>query len=147
MIINGPWTLGDYKKDIGDNLGVAPIPAGPKGPAQPLAGIDGFYVNPNSPNQEAAVALAQYIFSAEGLAVYADTAGDPPARTDVTVADPLVKAFADAAAAGFPRPQTKEFGNWWGPFGDMVTKVMEGTTTPEAGVKEACAAMNTASGK
>ena len=91
--------------------------------------------------------LAQYIFGAEGLAVYADEAGDPPARTDVTVADPLVKAFADAAAQGYPRPQTAEFGNWWGPFGDMVTKVLEGTTTPEAGVAEACAAMNTASGK
>ena len=147
MIINGPWTLGDYKKDLGDKLGVAPIPAGPKGPAQPLAGIDGFYVNPNSPNQVAAVALAQSIFSAKGLAVYADTAGDPPARTDVTIADPLVKAFSDAASAGFPRPQTTEFGNWWGPFGDMVTKVMEGKSTPAAGVAEACAAMNKASGK
>ena len=39
------------------------------------------------------------------------------------VADPLVKAFSDAAAAGDPRPQSVEFGNWWGPFGDMVTKV------------------------
>src|SRR4029453_9679179 len=70
MIINGPWTLGAYKKDLGADLGVAPIPAGPVGPAQPLAGIDGFYVNPNSPNQAAAVDLAQYIFSDEGLAVY-----------------------------------------------------------------------------
>ena len=32
--------------------------------------------------------------------------------TDVTATNPLVKAFADAAAAGFPRPQA-EFGNWW----------------------------------
>jgi arabinogalactan oligomer/maltooligosaccharide transport system substrate-binding protein len=147
MIINGPWTLGDYKKDLGDNLGVAPMPDGPAGPSQPLAGIDGFYVNPNSPNQEAAVALAQYIFGAEGMAVYADKAGDPPVRTDVTIADPLVQAFAEAAAAGFPRPQTTEFGNWWGPFGDMVTKVIEGTVTPAEGVAEACAAMNTANGK
>src|SRR5437762_13450651 len=33
MIINGPWVLGDYKKDLGAKLGVAPIPAGPKGKA------------------------------------------------------------------------------------------------------------------
>ena len=65
----------------------------------------------------------------------------------MTIADPLVQAFSEAAAAGFPRPQTKEFGNWWGPFGDMVTKVIEGKSTPEAGVAEACAAMNKASGK
>lgn len=147
MIINGPWVLGDYKKDLGDKLGVAPIPAGPKGPAMPLAGIDGWYVNPNSPNKEAAVALGLYIFNAAGLKVYADVAGDPPARTDVSVSDPLVKAFADAAAAGFPRPQSKEFGNWWGPFGDMVTAVMEGKSAPTAAVATACQAMNKANNK
>ena len=79
--------------------------------------------------------------------VLADGAGDPPPRTDVSVADPLVKAFADAAAAGFPRPQSKEFGNWWGPFGDMVTAVMGGATDPTAGVASACQAMNAANGK
>jgi arabinogalactan oligomer/maltooligosaccharide transport system substrate-binding protein len=147
MIINGPWVLGDYKNDLGDNLGVAPMPAGPSGPAQPLSGIDGFYVNPNSTNKEAAVALALYIFNADGLKVYADVAGDPPARTDVQAADPLVKAFGDAAAGGFPRPQSTEFGNWWGPFGDMVTKVLEGKSSPADGVAEACAAMNKANNK
>ncbi len=147
MIINGPWVLGDYKKDLGDKLGVAPMPAGPKGPAKPLAGIDGWYVNPNSPNKEAAVSLGLYIFNAAGLKVYADVAGDPPARTDVSATDPLVKAFAEAAAAGFPRPQSKEFGNWWGPFGDMLTAVMEGKTAPTAAVATACQTMNKANNK
>ncbi len=145
MIVNGPWVLGDYKKDLGDKLGVAPIPAG-KAPASPLAGIDGFYINPNSKNAKEAVDLALYIFSAEGLKIYADVAGDPPVM-DITLADPLVKAFADAAATGFPRPQSAEFGNYWGPFGDMVTKVLEGKASPADGVKEACAAMNTANKK
>jgi arabinogalactan oligomer/maltooligosaccharide transport system substrate-binding protein len=65
----------------------------------------------------------------------------------VTAKDPLVKAFADAAAAGFPRPQSPEFGNYWGPFGDAVTKVMEGQAKPADAVAEACAAMNKANGK
>jgi arabinogalactan oligomer / maltooligosaccharide transport system substrate-binding protein len=147
MIINGPWVLGDYKKDLGDKLGVAPMPAGPKGPSMPLAGIDGWYLNPNGTNQAAAVDLALYIFGKDGMKVYADVAGDPPARTDVDIADPLVKAFADAASAGTPRPQTVEFGNWWGPFGDMVTKVIEGKATPKQGVADACAAMNKANNK
>jgi arabinogalactan oligomer / maltooligosaccharide transport system substrate-binding protein len=147
MTIEGPWALGDITKALGaDKVGVAPIPAGPKGPAKPLAGIDGFYLNPNSQNTDAAIKLAQYIFSAQGLAVYADVAGDPPARTDVTVSNPLVKAFADAAAAGTPRPQSKQFGNWWTPFGDMVTKVVQGTQKPADGVAAACATMNKANG-
>ena len=53
MIINGPWVLGDYKGALADKLGVAPMPAGPKGPSKPLSGIDGFYLNPNSTNTDA----------------------------------------------------------------------------------------------
>jgi len=147
MIINGPWVLGDYKKDLGDKLGVAPMPAGPAGPATPLAGIDGWYVNPNSTNQQAAADLALYLFGKDGLAEYANTAGDPPARSDVEISDPLVKDFADAAAAGFPRPQSAEFGNWWGPFGDALTAVMEGKASPADAVKTACDAMNKANNK
>ena len=91
--------------------------------------------------------MLRCLFGPKGAQIYADVAGSPMVRTDVTAADPLVKAFADAAAAGFPRPQSKEFGNWWGPFGDAVTKVMEGQSKPADAVKEACAAMNKANGK
>jgi maltose-binding protein MalE len=96
------------------------------------------------------VDLALYIFGKDGMAAYADTVtgpGDPPARTDVTMADPLVKAFADAAAAGFPRPQSVEFGNFWGPFGDAVTAVVEGTAKPADAITTACQKMNQASKK
>jgi arabinogalactan oligomer/maltooligosaccharide transport system substrate-binding protein len=149
MIINGPWTLGDYKKDLGDKLGVAPMPAGPKGAATPLAGVDYWHINPNSKpeQQKLAAMVALYLFGPKGAQIYTDVAGSPMVRTDVKAADPLVKAFADAAAGGFARPQSKEFGNWWGPFGDAVTKVMEGKSAPADAVKEACAAMNKANGK
>jgi arabinogalactan oligomer/maltooligosaccharide transport system substrate-binding protein len=149
MIINGPWMLGDYKKDLGDKLGVAPMPGGPGGAATPLAGVDYWYVNPNvTPEQQKlAVGAGLYLFGPDGAQIYADTAGSPMVATGVSAKDPLVTAFAQAAASGFPRPQSVEFGNWWGPFGDAVTKVMEGQLEPAAAVKEACAAMNKASGK
>jgi len=149
MMVEGPWVLGDFKKALGDKLGIVPMPAGPKGSAQPLSGIDGWYINPNasSDQQKLAVAVGLYLFGKDGAANWANTAGDPMVANGVTVNDPLVKAYADAAAAGFPRPQSKEFSNWWGPFGDAVTKVMEGKSTPADAVKEACAAMNKANGK
>jgi arabinogalactan oligomer / maltooligosaccharide transport system substrate-binding protein len=65
----------------------------------------------------------------------------------VTAKDPLVDAFAKIGAAGFPRPQSKEFGNWWGAFDDATTKVLAGKSTPADAVKAACAAMNKANGK
>jgi len=147
MVVTGPWVLGDFEKALGAKLGVAPLPAGPKGPSAPMMGIDGWYVNPNSKNQQAAVDLALYIFGKDGLTAYENNAGDPAARTDVTATDPLVKAFADIAAAGSPRLQTKEFGNYWGPFGDAMTAVLAGKATPTDAVATACAAMNKANGK
>ncbi|HEX2698068.1 MAG TPA: extracellular solute-binding protein [Anaerolineales bacterium] len=147
MAVVGPWVLGDYEKGLGDKLGVAPLPAGPGGPSMPMMGIDGWYVNPNSKNQQAAVDFALYAFGKDGLTLYANNAGDPAARSDVAPTDPLVKAFADVAAGGFPRPQSKEFGNYWGPFGDALTAVLAGKATPTDAVATACAAMNKANGK
>jgi arabinogalactan oligomer/maltooligosaccharide transport system substrate-binding protein len=146
-ITNGNWAMGDYRTALGDKLGVAPLPAGPAGPSKPMMGIDGWYINPNSKNKEAAVAFALYAFSKDGLTLYADNAGDPAARSDVAAKDPLVKAFADVAAGGFPRPQSKEFGNYWGAFGDAVTAVVSGKAQPADAVKTACETMNKANGK
>jgi len=147
MFVNGPWALADYKKDLGDKLGVVPMPSGPGGNANPLNGIDGFYINPNSKNVDAAVELALFLTSAESSQIYTNEAGHVPIRSDVTASDPLLAGFAEASATGFPRPQSMEFGNFWGPFGDAWTKAVEGALSPDDAVKEACAAMNTANGK
>jgi arabinogalactan oligomer/maltooligosaccharide transport system substrate-binding protein len=147
MIFEGPWELGDFEKALGTKLGVVAEPTGPKGAFMPMMGIDGWYINPNSANKTAAIDLALYIFGQTGLTAYENTAGDPAARTDVTSTDPLVKSFADIAAAGYPRPQSAEFGNYWGPFGDALTAVVSGKATATAAVATACATMNTANKK
>jgi len=147
MFVNGPWALADYKKDLGDKLGVVPMPKGPGGNASPLNGIDGFYLNPNSKNVDAAVELALFLTNKDSSQIYTNEAGHVPIRSDVSSADPLLAGFAQASATGFPRPQSKEFGNFWGPFGDAWTKSVEGALSPADAVAEACAAMNTANGK
>lgn len=145
FFVNGPWALGDYKNDLGDNLGVAVMPAG-TGNANPLNGIDGFYINPNSANMEGAVAVGVYLSSGASAQSYTDNAGHVPIRDSVDASDPLVATFAQASAQGFPRPQSTFFANYWGPFGDMFTKAFE-TDTPSADlVSEACAGMNSANG-
>ena len=145
IYFNGPWVLGGNEGALGkDKVGVAPMPKGPKGDAGPITGLDGWYINVNSKNQASAVALALYFASADSQTVYADIAGDPPARTDVTPTDPLVKAFADAASAGVPRPQAAQLDNFWNNFGDSNTKIFEGTAAPADAVKAACDAMNKA---
>jgi arabinogalactan oligomer/maltooligosaccharide transport system substrate-binding protein len=146
MIVNGPWALGDYRETLGDNLGVAPVP-GATNPAGPLTGVDGFYVNVNSPNQASAVALAMFLTSKDSMQLYVEKAGHVPARTDIEITDSLVASFAEAAQTGVPRPQIPEMSNFWTPFGDAITRVLDGDADPAAAITEACATMNTANGK
>ncbi len=69
-----------------------------------------------------------------------------PANKSVTATDPLVKAFTDAVYKGFPRPQTPEFDNYWGPFGDAWTKAIPDDESAggdvTALVAEACTLMD-----
>jgi arabinogalactan oligomer / maltooligosaccharide transport system substrate-binding protein len=146
MIVNGPWALGDYRAALGDDLAVAPMP-GATNPAGPLTGVDGFYVSVNSANVEGAVALAMFLTSQESMQIYVDQAGHVPARTDIEIADANVAGFAEASATGFPRPQVPELDNFWGPFGDAITKVLDGGAAPADAIAEACTTMNTANGK
>ncbi len=124
---NGNWALGDYQKALGDKLGVAAIPAGPKGVATPLLGVDGFYFNPNNKadTAQAALKVALFLTNAANQKTFAEKAGHVPARTGVTYANPLVKAFEDTFANAIVRPQAASMGKYWGNFcgdGDIFDK-------------------------
>ena len=73
-------------------------------------------------------------------------ATSPPARASPSSIR-STKSFAEAIAKGIPRPQTKEFGNYWGAFGDAWTKVLTAAADPTATVAAACATMDKANGK
>jgi arabinogalactan oligomer/maltooligosaccharide transport system substrate-binding protein len=145
VIIDGPWAAGGYVESV-PTVAVAPIPAGPGGPALPFTGVDGWLINPNSANQQLAVDLALALTNAENQKVFADTAYHIPANASVTIDNPISNQFAAAVASGYPRPQSAQFGAFWGPFGDALNKVLDTGADPVAAVAEACAAMNTANG-
>jgi len=116
IITNGNWAMGDYRSALGDSLGVAPLPAGPSGPAAPLLGVDGFYFNPNSSNQEAALEVALYLTGKNAQTVMMTEAGHVPANTTVEVSDPLIQGLLDAFSTAVPRPQVEQLGNYWSNF-------------------------------
>ena len=146
IIFNGNWTLGDYRASRPD-VAVAALPSGPGGDASPLVGVDGWYLNVGGTQQDLALGAAKQLAGPESQSVYVDQAGHVPASKSVALVDPLTKSFADAMAKGFPRPQTKEFGNYWAPFGDAWTKVLTAAADPTATVAAACATMDKANGK
>jgi arabinogalactan oligomer / maltooligosaccharide transport system substrate-binding protein len=147
-IIDGPWQTADFRTALGENLAVTTIPAGPSAPANPFTGTDGWYINPNLDATQAALAVntALALTAPDSEQVFVDDAGHVPANPAVTVSDPITQGFAEAAAAGLPRPQNEQFGNWWVPFGDALNKVIDTGADPAQAVTDACALMNEASG-
>lgn len=141
-ITNGNWAMGDYKNALGDKLAVTALPAGPVGPATPFLGVDGFYINPNSTNQEAAIELALYLTNASTQTIMMNEAGHVPVRTDVEITDPLIQGLVDAFNAGATiRPQVPQLGLYWSNFCNDVD-VYEGKTSAQDWVTTATANAN-----
>jgi maltose-binding protein MalE len=94
-----------------------------------------------------AVAFAQEMVKAENEQVFVDEAGHIPANGSIQIADPITDSFAQAVAAGFARPQSKEMSNYWGNFGNAWNQVLTAEADPTKAVADACAAMNEANEK
>ena len=149
IVIEGPWGTGDFEKALGANLGIAPIPAGPKGKALPLSAPDGWYINANlSDTQKTlAVGFALWEVSAQGgEQTFADKAGHLPAVKDATATDPISKGFLTQITDSFPRPQVKQLDNYWSNWTNAFDSVVVKGTDPATAAKTACAAMNKANG-
>jgi arabinogalactan oligomer/maltooligosaccharide transport system substrate-binding protein len=144
LIVDGPWASGGYKEALKDNLAVAPMPAGPKGPSAPLTGVDGWYINTNAKDPQLAVNFALEMVKAENEQVFVDTAGHIPADTTITITDPITLKFAEAVKTGFPRPQVPQLDNFWSNFDNALKEVVQKGTDPQTAATTACKAMNTA---
>ncbi len=146
MIINGPWVLGDYRKDLGAKLGVAPMP-GAKNPSAPLTGVDAFYINVNSKKAAAAAEAALFLTNKDSQKLFMDVAGWVPVRSDVEVSDTGVKGFAAAAATGYNRPQVTALNGYWGHFCGTFDEVLKKGDDPKVAVAKAFDGMIKANGK
>jgi len=143
-IIDGPWATADFRTALGDKLAVTPIPDGPSGKANPLTGTDGWYINPNLDEAQTklAVDFALQMVAPANEQIFVDDGGHVPADSTVTISSEITQAFADAAAAGLPRPQNVQFGNWWGPFGAALNNVVDTGADPATEITAACALMD-----
>lgn len=145
IIVDGPWAAGGYVASVA-NLGVAPMPAGPAGPALPLTGVDGWTINPNSANLDLAVDFAKRMVQPDILATFANIAYHIPADPSVASTDPIALQFAAAVASGLPRPQVPQLGGFWGNFGNALSQVLDAGADPTQAVADACSAMDQANG-
>jgi len=144
LIVDGPWASGGYKDALKDDLAVAPMPAGPKGPSKPLTGVDGWYINTNAKDPNLAVAFALEMVKTDNEQIFVDKAGHIPADTTITISDPITQKFAEAVKTGFPRPQVPQLDNFWANFDNALKEVIQKGTDPQVAATTACAAMNKA---
>lgn len=141
FLINGPWALRSYKTSLGQNLGAVPIPSGTLS-SQPFMGLEGFYVNPNTKNPEAAIELGLILSDKESQKLLMDFAGYIPVRTDVQITDPLIQAFVIADRTAILIPQNAGFKKFWSPFNLMWQKILFENADFSDAYKEACLQMN-----
>ena len=142
LIVDGPWASGGYKDALKDNLAVAPMPSGPKGPSKPLTGVDGWYINTNSKSPDLAVSFALEMVKAENEQVFVDKAGHIPADTTIKIADPITQKFGDAVKSGFPRPQVPQLDHFWSNFDNALNLVVKTGADAKKSATDACTKMN-----
>lgn len=149
FFVDGPWSQVELTQALGDDLGVAPLPAGPAGPSRPWLSADGLFFNPASSvhQRSLALTLADHMTSPASGSVLAEIARRIPAQVDAVVADPLLLAFAQQAQVALSEPHRPEMLEVWGYAGDMLIKVVDADMDPVEVVRETSLLINEANGK
>lgn len=140
FLINGDWSLSGYKKALGDNLGIAPLPMVSKTGkwAAPYTASRGYSINAAATGDalRAAELFLQFI-SQENENVKVAPLGNIPANAaaanDPSVKnDPILGASAKALVHGVPQPIVPEMRAVYDAIATPLADVMNGKTTPAA---------------
>lgn len=141
MIVTGPWAL-ERIQAAGVPYAVTTIPAGPAGVGKPFLGVQGFMISAFSEKKDLAAAfLLDFVASEEIELTVGEVTGTPmfllgqarpsaflPALEQTENAD--FAGYAAAGAEADPMPAIPEMSSVWSFWGDAVTLVAQGQSTP-----------------
>jgi len=148
--VDGPWAITELTAALGDTLNVAPLPAGPGGPAGSWLHADGLFLNPTiSPEQTTlALAFARHATSAESGGTLARVGRKLPANQAANLgANALLQGFMRQAATAQPMPTIPEMQTAWAYAGDMFVKAVDGGADPAETVRESAALLDEANNR
>lgn len=142
MVINGPWFIGEISPKVKYGLALLPMVEEAKRPMRPWLTIEGVYVAASSAKKDAAYELAKFLTGEEaGLVLAIEGRQLHTAKAiynDKRVsADPVLKAFYDQLANAEPMPNRAEMTMVWSPVTTAMNKIVKGSASPEAALKEA----------
>jgi arabinogalactan oligomer / maltooligosaccharide transport system substrate-binding protein len=140
FLINGDWSLSGYKKALGDNLGIAPLPMVTKTGkwAAPYTASRGYSINASASGDKLAAAklFLQFISQASEnvkVAPLGNIPANAAAANDPTVKnDPLLGASAAALVHGVPQPIVPEMRAIYDAIKTPLADVMNGKQDPAA---------------
>lgn len=149
FFIDGPWSIGELREALGENLGITRLPTGSNGPAHPWLSADGIFLNPNSSSSQQWLARAfmLYLTSIESGSTLVRVARRLPANRTVEVDGPILGGFMRQAEFAHSMPTVPEMDEVWGYGGDMLIKVLNGVADPDETVVETTTLINEANGK
>ncbi|MPV37946.1 sugar ABC transporter substrate-binding protein [Georgenia subflava] len=134
FIIGGPWMIESFE---GLDLAIDPIPSAGGEPAQPFAGVAGFYINAQSDNALLANDFLVNFMATEDAQMALYEAGNrPPALTaaaEAASADPITDGFRTVGADAVPMPSIPEMGSVWAFWGVTEAGIVNGSLEPVAG--------------
>src|SRR5690606_7477135 len=114
--LTGPWNVGTAL-DAGINVAIDPIPSPTSDPAQPFAGVKGFFLSAESQNKVAANDfLVNYLGTEEVQLALFETGNILPALSaaaETASSDPIIEGFATVGADAVPMPAIPEMGSVW----------------------------------
>lgn len=132
-IVGGPWMVASFE---GLELAVDPIPSAGGEPAQPFAGVQGFYVNAQSENALLANDFLVNFMSTEEAQLALYEAGDRPpalvAAADTASSDPVTAGFREVGTDAVPMPSIPEMGSVWSFWGVTEAAIISGSQEPVA---------------
>ncbi len=143
MQLTGPWTLGQLAATDVD-YGVMPIPTGAR--RATVVGGENLFVFRSTPEREqAAIAFAEYVLSAEFQTQWAIGTGylpvnlrsrDQPEYQTFAAQQPAVEVFVKQAAYGRSRPIFPGYNRISDNLGRAIEAVLLGKATPEEALAE-----------
>ncbi len=143
IVFSGPWFLGEVQDKV--KYAIAPLPtvteAGGK-PMRPWLTIEGVYISAASTKKEQAYKFGEYLLSPEAAIVLALEGGQLPTNKAVyadprVLKNPTLQGFRKQLDTAVPMPNYAEMTLMWSPVTTAMNKIVKGSATPEAALKEA----------
>jgi maltose-binding protein MalE len=145
-MITGPWAL-PRLRESGVKFEIADFPKGPEGASSPFLGGQAFFVSAFSKNKLMASAFLSEFVATEPV-MRSIFESDPRPSAFLAVRDnpndPAMEQFGTAGANAVPMPNIPAMSAVWGPAGDALTLIQQGTGKPEEAMTNAQKQIETA---